>query len=127
MKIGELARLTDCPVSRIRFYEQKGLLPEPVRTAGGQRNYSRKAVERIRFITTCRANGMKLECIERFIEFEKDPSKGTDWLLDRVDEYLAQVEVYREQLDRAEKYLKHLREQFPRSVLSAKVDKEASR
>lgn len=127
MKIGELARLTDCPVSRIRFYEQKGLLPEPVRTAGGQRNYSREAVERLRFITTCRANGMKLECIERFIEFEKDPSKGTDWLLGRVDEYLAQVAVYREQLDRAEKYLKHLREQFPRSVLSAKADKEASR
>ena len=64
MKIGELARLTGCPVTRIRFYEQKGLLPEPKRTMGGQRNYSQDAVERLNFITTCRANGMKLECID---------------------------------------------------------------
>ena len=123
MKIGELARKTNCPVTRIRFYEQKGLLPEPVRSLGGQRNYSEEAVERLRFISTCRANGMKLECIERFIEFEMDPSRGTDWLLERVDEYLAQVKVYREELDRAEKYLRHLREQFPRSVLAAKAKK----
>ena len=70
-----------------------------------------------------RANGMKLECIERFIEFEQDPSKGTEWLLERVDEYLEQAKVYREQLDRAEKYLRHLREQFPKSVLAEKTHK----
>ena len=99
MKIGELAQRTGCPVTRIRFYEQKGLLPEPRRSMGGQRNYSQEAVKRLEFITTCRANGMKLECIERFIEFEQDPSKGTEWLLERVDEYLEQAKVYREQLD----------------------------
>lgn len=74
MKIGELAQRTGCPVTRIRFYEQKGLLPEPRRSMGGQRNYSQEAVKRLEFITTCRANGMKLECIERFIEFEHEPT-----------------------------------------------------
>lgn len=123
MKIGELAQRTGCPVTRIRFYEQKGLLPEPRRSMGGQRNYSQEAVKRLEFITTCRANGMKLECIERFIEFEQNPSKGTEWLLERVDEYLEQAKVYREQLDRAEKYLRHLREQFPKSVLAEKTHK----
>ena len=98
MKIGELAQRTGCPVTRIRFYEQKGLLPEPRRSMGGQRNYSQEAVKRLEFITTCRANGMKLECIERFIEFEQDPSKGTEWLLERVDEYLEQAKVYREHI-----------------------------
>lgn len=68
MKIGELSQKTGCPVTRIRFYEGKGLLPQPKRSLGGQRNYSAEAVERLRFISTCRANGMKLECIERFIE-----------------------------------------------------------
>ena len=43
MKIGELAQRTGCPVTRIRFYEQKGLLPEPRRSMGGQRNYSQEA------------------------------------------------------------------------------------
>jgi len=32
MKIGELAKLTDCPVETIRYYEKEGLLPPPART-----------------------------------------------------------------------------------------------
>ena len=123
MKIGELAQRTGCPVTRIRFYEQKGLLPAPRRSMGGQRNYTQEEVKRMEFNTTCRANGMQLECIERINEFEQDPSKGTEWLLERVDEYLEQAKVYREQLDRAEKYLRHLREQFPKAVLAEKTHK----
>ena len=115
MKIGELARLTGCPVTRIRFYEQKGLLPEPKRTMGGQRNYSQDAVERLNFITTCRANGMKLECIERFIEFEKEPSRGTDWLLERVDDYLAMARDYRQKLLLAEKSCFICASSFPKT------------
>ncbi|MDT3662614.1 MAG: MerR family DNA-binding transcriptional regulator [Anaerobiospirillum sp.] len=34
MKIGELSQRTNCPITRIRFYEQKGLLPPPARTYG---------------------------------------------------------------------------------------------
>lgn len=109
MKIGELANKTGCPITRIRFYEQKGLLPEPRRTLGGQRNYSEDAVERLEFISNCRANGMKLECIARFIEFDKNPSKGPKWLLERIDDYIEQTKIYRERLDNAEKYLIFLR------------------
>ena len=90
---------------------------------GGQRNYSQDAVERLNFITTCRANGMKLECIERFIEFEKDPSRGTNWLLERVDDYLAMARDYRQKLLLAEKYLLHLREQFPKDILAKHTEK----
>ena len=98
-------------MTRIRFYEQKGLLPEPKRGLGGQRNYSSEAVQRLEFIS-------------RFIEFEEDPSKGTAWLLERIDEYLQQVEVIREQTDKAEQYLLHLRAQFPKDVLSKRAKKE---
>ncbi len=123
MKIGELSKRTGCPVTRIRFYESKGLLPEPARNLGGQRIYSEKAVQRLEFITDCRANGMKLECIARFIEFEKDPSKGTKWLLERIDDYLEQARIYREQIDKAEAYLKKLRAQFPAEILAANEKK----
>lgn len=122
MKIGELAQKTGCPVTRIRFYEQKGLLPAPSRSPGGQRNYTEKAAERLEFISTCRANGMKLESIERFIAYEKDPSLGSQWLLDRIDDYLAQAKIQREKLDKAEKYLQHLRATFPEEILAKKKD-----
>ena len=58
LKIGELSKLTGCPIPRIRFYEQKGLLPRPERSLGGQRLYDERAVERLHFITNCRANGV---------------------------------------------------------------------
>lgn len=32
MKIGELSKLTGCPIGTIRFYEQKGVLPNIVRS-----------------------------------------------------------------------------------------------
>ena len=124
MKIGELSKLTGCPVGRIRFYEQKGLLPSPARGLGGHRNYSSAAVERLKFISDCRANGMKLECIARFIQFEKDPKLGNEWLLDRIDEYLAQAAIIREQIDKAEKYLRYLRSNFPEDVLRRKQQKQ---
>jgi hypothetical protein len=37
MKIGELAKLTDCPVETIRYYEKEGLLPPPARTDANYR------------------------------------------------------------------------------------------
>ncbi len=105
MKIGELSKLTGCPIGTIRFYEQKGVLPKIARNMGGQRSYTEKDIKRLRFIMDCRANGMKLECIERFLQFRDNPSLGTPWLLDRVNEYLDQVQVHRENLDRVENYL----------------------
>jgi DNA-binding transcriptional MerR regulator len=39
MRIGELAAACGVTAKTIRFYEQAGLLPEPVRTADGYREY----------------------------------------------------------------------------------------
>ena len=69
MKIGELSAKTGCPITRIRFYEQKGVMLEPKRGLGGQREYEKDDVTRLEFIMACRVNGMKLECIKRFLEY----------------------------------------------------------
>lgn len=53
---------------------------------------------------SCRVNGMKLECVKRFIEYV-DKGKGTLWLYDRVNEYLKEVEIKRRQLDLVEDFL----------------------
>ena len=109
MKIGELSKLTGCPIGTIRFYEQKGVLPNIARSMNGQRAYTDKDVKRLRFIMDCRTNGMKLECIERFLQFKDNPSLGTRWLLDRVNEYLAEAQRRREELDRVENYLNEIK------------------
>lgn len=109
MKIGELSKLTGCSIGTIRFYEQKGVLPKIARSMSGQRAYVQKDVERLRFVMDCRANGMKLECIERFLQYQDNPSLGSQWLLDRVEEYLAAAQKRREELDRVEKYLTEIK------------------
>ena len=50
MKIGELAKLTDCAVETIRYYERENLLPEPARSDGNYRVYTQAHAERLTFI-----------------------------------------------------------------------------
>ena len=114
MKIGELSKLTGCPIGTIRFYEQTGVLSKIARSMSGQRVYAQKDVERLHFIMDCRANGMKLECIKRFLQYKDNPSLGNKWLL---DEYLAAARKRREELGRVEKYLTEIR----KSLVSKKL------
>lgn len=105
MKIGELAARTGAAVGTIRFYESRGILNKARRGPGGQREYGAADLERLCFIMRCRNAGMKLECIERFLAYEDDPSLGTPWLLERIDEYLDGIEKIRSDLDRTKNYL----------------------
>lgn len=65
MKIGELAKLTGTETVTIRFYEQKGLMLLPGRTAGNYRNYSDAHRERLLFIRHCRGIGINLDEINQ--------------------------------------------------------------
>ena len=60
IKIGELARRTECQVETIRYYEKEGLLPEPTRSRGNYRLYGEAQVERLQFIRHCRSLDMTL-------------------------------------------------------------------
>lgn len=50
MRIGEVARASGLSVETLRFYERRGLLGRPRRTASNYRVYGRDAVERLAFI-----------------------------------------------------------------------------
>ena len=60
MKIGALSQATGVDVETIRFYEKSGLLPAPLRSANGYRDYSQAHLERLAFIRHCRALDMSL-------------------------------------------------------------------
>lgn len=109
MKIGELAARSGAGVGTIRFYEARGILNKPRRGPGGQREYGASDLERLSFIMRCRNAGMKLECVERFLAYEDDPSLGTPWLLERIDEYIDGIQKLRTDLDRTEAYLRGVR------------------
>lgn len=60
LSIGEVASQAGVNVSAIRFYERRGLLPEPQRV-GGQRRYTAAAVRRLGIIDAAKQAGFSLE------------------------------------------------------------------
>ena len=64
MRIGELSKETGTPVRTIRFYEDKGVLPPPLRTDAGYRDYDDRAINRLRFVAAAQGAGLRLSEIK---------------------------------------------------------------
>lgn len=61
ISIGKLAKNSGIGVETIRFYERRGLIPEPPRAPSGYRRYPDEAVKRLRFIRRAKELGFKLD------------------------------------------------------------------
>jgi DNA-binding transcriptional MerR regulator len=59
--IGELAKQANVNIETIRYYERRGLIPEPPRNDSGHRQYSTEAVKRTEFIKRCQSLGFSLK------------------------------------------------------------------
>ena len=71
--IGELSRRTGVKVPTIRFYEGRGLLPDPGRTEGGQRRYGDGELTRLSFIAHARQLGFDLDAIMELVALQDMP------------------------------------------------------
>jgi DNA-binding transcriptional MerR regulator len=67
MKAGEVARRAGVSVETLRYYERRGLLPEPERTSGGHRRYDEEAVRFLRSVKEVQAIGFTLAEIEEYL------------------------------------------------------------
>ena len=61
LTIGQLARYAGSDVETIRYYERRGLIPEPPRSANGYRRYPTSAADRLRFIQRAKRLGFSLD------------------------------------------------------------------
>lgn len=105
MKIGEVAKLANCDVETIRYYEKVGLLADPPRTGTGYREYTQEHVQSLRFIRQCRTLRMGLAEIRILITLKNDrfaDCHSVNELLDRhvqtVDQQLQELQHLRDQL-----------------------------
>jgi Cd(II)/Pb(II)-responsive transcriptional regulator len=90
-KIGELAKLTDCPVETIRYYEREGLLDEPARSEGNYRLYTQEHVERLTFIRNCRSLDMTLDEIRSLLTLRDSPQDQCESVNALIDEHIQHV------------------------------------
>ncbi|CUH82930.1 MerR family transcriptional regulator [Thalassovita mediterranea] len=74
--IGALSRETGVKVPTIRYYEERGLIDAPLRTAGNQRRYGHAELERLGFIKHARDLGFSIEAIEALIDLQDHPDRS---------------------------------------------------
>jgi len=72
MKIGELSKITGVSVDTIRYYEQRTLLPEAIRTQSGYRQYSSDDVTRLNFIVQAKGLGFTLKEISQLLGIQSN-------------------------------------------------------
>ncbi len=65
--IGEVAARAECQVQTVRYYEQVGILPQPARTEGGQRQYTAEHLDRLLFVRRSRELGFSLDTVRRLL------------------------------------------------------------
>jgi DNA-binding transcriptional MerR regulator len=114
MLIGELADALGLPTQTVRFYERRGLLPDPRRAPNGYRVYDEATLGRLRFIRSAQTAGLTLAEICSIIDIRDRgtaPCTHVDALLDsKLDE----VRERRQQLAALEHDLEQLVERSRR-------------
>ncbi|MEV0390749.1 MerR family transcriptional regulator [Nonomuraea sp. NPDC050643] len=118
MRIGDAAAAAGTTPRALRFYEQRGLLTPPPRTATGQREYGPREVARVRIIRELLSLGLTIEdvrsCADRLhlLDGDRLPPRGgpgcttssgvVERRLAALDAEIARLSRLREQLsDRA--------------------------
>lgn len=104
---GELARETGLNPETLRYYERRGILPRPERTASGHRRYGHEAVSLLRLIKRAQDLGFTLAEIRdllRGLERPKavcdDVCRAIETKIGQLDQELARLKSQRERLSR---------------------------
>jgi MerR family mercuric resistance operon transcriptional regulator len=103
--IGGLASAAGVGVETVRYYQRRGLLPEPARPPGEIRRYGTSDLKRLRFIRRAQAAGFTLEEIGELIALDRtdDRARVRELATERVaalDARIAELERARAALDR---------------------------
>jgi len=70
LTIGVFARAAGVNVETIRFYQRKGLLPEPDKPYGSIRRYGNADVARVKFVKSAQRLGFSLDEIAELLRLE---------------------------------------------------------
>lgn len=110
MRIGELAKQSNCDVETIRFYERDGLLDAPAREGNGYRNYTDAHLVQLNFIRHCRSLGIGLPEVRILRSFQANPELACDEIDQLIDRQIARIHQQVESLRLLELQLHSLRD-----------------
>ncbi len=91
MTIGQVAKLSGLAPSTIRFYEQSGVMPRPVR-AGGKRRYDQAALERLAVVERAKDCGFSLAQVRTLFSGFRDEAPAPERWQRLASEKLAELD-----------------------------------
>ena len=99
--IGGLAKAAGVGVETVRYYQRRGLLPEPPRPPGEVRRYGEAEVKRLRFIRSAQAAGFTLSEIRELLELDAadDRARARELAAARVAALDSKISELREARD----------------------------
>lgn len=92
MTTGEVADRASVNLQTVRFYERRGLLPEPPRSGVGHRQYDEGHVRRIRFIKRAQELGFSLDEIEELLSLQRNAEVSSREVRQRALAKVAEIE-----------------------------------
>jgi DNA-binding transcriptional MerR regulator len=98
MKIGELAKRSGLPPSRLRFYESSGLIGAVQRKANGYREYPPQTLHILEIITCAQQAGFSLEEIRRLLPNADQSPRSQAELLASLRGKVAEIEVLQQRM-----------------------------
>ena len=111
--IGELSKATGVKVVTIRYYEHVKLMPEPARTEGNYRIYSREHLHRLRFVRRCRDLGFTLDQLRDLLRLSVQSRRRCSGI-DRITEnHLKEIESKIADLGRLAAQLRRIKNGCP--------------
>jgi DNA-binding transcriptional MerR regulator len=94
MRVGEVAVRAGVNVETLRYYERRGLLPEPARSVGGHREYGADTVRFVRAVKEAQSLGFSLAEIEEYLSLtRRDPNAAPAAARERLDGKLEAVDA----------------------------------
>ena len=107
LRSGELSSLAGVSTDTLRYYERRGLLPRPPRSASGYRRYPQAALVRVRVIQQALDAGFTVEDLARVFKQRdaggapcREVLRIAHTRLDELDERIAGLSALRQQLGR---------------------------
>ena len=91
LTIGKIAAQAGVNVETVRYYERRGLLPEPPRTESGYRLYGPESVTRLRFIKRAQELGFTLHEIADLLALRVDAETTCEDVRRRAERKVAEI------------------------------------
>lgn len=87
---GQIAKMANVNIETIRYYENQGLIPVPIRSEAGYRIYSEEVLSRIAFIKNAKYCGFSLKEIKKALS-KPEGALSLDDFIEVIDKKMREI------------------------------------